>query len=697
MSEKSDRPVLPTEPVPPCMAACPAHTDVRGYVQAIACGDYEEAYRLAREPNPLPYVCGKACAHPCEDECRRGDVDEPIAIYALKRFATEQHDLRKGHAPGLTVAEPREERVAIIGSGPGGLTAAHDLARMGYKVTVFEALPKLGGMMQVGIPPYRLPHDIIDLETAPLKDLGIEFVTNKRIEDADALLEDGYKAIFLAVGSHIGRKLRLPNVDLPDVWLNTEFLRRVALGEKIDLSGRHVLVLGGGNVAIDVARTAVRLGAAEVSMTCLEGANTMPAHDWEIEEAKAEGIKIYPSRTFKECVLEDGQVAGMRCVKVDFRGFLPDGRLDMDEFVDTEHILAADLILFAIGQGPDLGFLPKDGSIAQTRRRTIQVNPLTLATTKPGVFAGGDAVTGVGFIIDAIAAGQRAARSIDAYLRGVDPASVQPPEPENLGDLQKKTMSHIRPLKREEMPLLRLDSRKTTFEEVYLGYTETQAIRAAHRCLTCGAGALVDTDKCIACLTCVRVCPYEVPLLARGTADVPVDQCQACGICATECPAKAISMKLYSDEDMIKDIKSAVRRAKGNGEPAIIGFACRYCAYTGEEANVVKAKLPKNVKTIDVLCSGKVDTLHLLKAFEFGADGVFVAGCLDGECHNDKGNVHAGQRVTYIKGLLDEMGLGGARLEMFNMSSEQCADMTEAVRALAAKVKELGPSPVRRG
>ena len=696
MSEKSDRPALPTEPVPPCTAACPAHTDVRGYVNAIACGDYEEAYRLAREPNPLPYVCGKACAHPCEEECRRGDVDEPIAIYALKRFATEQHDLRKGHAPGLTVAEPKEERVAIIGSGPGGLTAAHDLARMGYKVTVFEALPKLGGMMQVGIPPYRLPRDVIDLETAPLKELGIEFVTDKRIKDVDALLEDGYKAVFLAVGSHIGRKLRLPNVDLPDVWLNTEFLRQVALGEKIDLSGRHVLVLGGGNVAIDVARAAVRLGAAEVSMTCLEGADTMPAHDWEIEEAKAEGIKIYPSRTFKECVLEDGQVAGMRCVKVDFRGFLPDGRLDMDEFVDTEHILAADLIIFAIGQGPDLRFLPKDGSIAQTRRRTIQVDPLTLATTKPGVFAGGDAVTSVGFIIDAIAAGQRAARSIDAYLRGVDPASVQPPEPENLGDLQKKTMSHIRPLKREEMPLLRLDSRKTTFEEVYLGYTETQAIRASHRCLTCGAGALVDTDKCIACLTCVRVCPFEVPLLARGTADVPVDQCQACGICATECPAKAISMKLYSDEDMIKDIKSAVRRAKGDGEPAIIGFACRYCAYTGEDANVVKAKLPKNVKTIDVLCSGKVDALYLLKAFEFGADGVFVAGCLDGECHNDKGNVHAGQRVTYIKGLLDGLGLGGARLEMFNMSSEQCADMTEAVRALAAKVKDLGPSPVRR-
>jgi coenzyme F420-reducing hydrogenase delta subunit/Pyruvate/2-oxoacid:ferredoxin oxidoreductase delta subunit len=270
---------------------------------------------------------------------------------------------------------------------------------------------------------------------------------------------------------------------------------------------------------------------------------------------------------------------------------------------------------------------------------------------------------------------------------------VQPPEPEKLGDLQKKTTSHIRPLKREPLHKLDADKRKASFEEVEHGYTEGQAVRAALRCLTCGAGAKVDTAKCVACLTCVRVCPYEVPGLERGTANVPVDQCQACGLCATECPAKAISMTLTSDQQMVKEIKSAVRRAKGNGEPAIVGFACRYCAYAGEEPIVVKAKLPKNVKTVDVLCSGKVDALYLLKAFEFGADGVFVAGCLEGECHNEKGNVHAGQRVGYVKKLLDEIGLGGARLEMFNMSPAQCANMTELVGTLTAKVKELGPSP----
>jgi len=697
MSDKNDGPARGQEPVPPCVAACPAHTDVRGYVNAIARGDFEEAYRIAREPNPLPYVCGKVCAHPCEDECRRGDVDEPIAIAALKRFATERHDLSLGHAPGLTVAEPKEQRVAVIGSGPGGLTAAHDLARLGYQVTVFEANEELGGMLQVGIPPYRLPRETIDLEVAPLKELGIEFVTGQRVEDVDALLNDGYDAVYIGVGSHMGRKLRLPNVELPDVWINTEFLHRVASGEKIDLSGRHVLVLGGGNVAIDCARTAVRLGAVEVSMTCLEGADNMPAHDWEIEEAEDEGVKMYPSRTFKECVLDDdGHIAGMRCVQVDFRGFLPEGGLDMDEFVDTDHVLAADLIIFAIGQGPDLSLLPEDGSIAQTRRRTIEVDPKTMATTKPGVFAGGDAVTGVGFIIDAIGAAHTAARSIDAYLQGLDPAALQPPDPVKLGDLQEKTVSHIRPLDREGMPKLAVDQRKATFGEVDLGYSEAQAVRAAQRCLTCGAGATVDTDKCIACLTCVRVCPYEVPLLTRGTAEVVFDQCQACGLCASECPAKAITMTLYTDEDMLRDIKQAVDMAAGNGKPAIVGFACRYCAYAGQEPEVVKATLPENVQTVDVLCSGKVDALYLLKAFEYGADGVFVAGCLDGECHNEKGNVHADQRVGYIKGLLDEIGIGGARLEMFNLSPQQCADMTTAVGTLAATLEELGPSPVRR-
>jgi coenzyme F420-reducing hydrogenase delta subunit/Pyruvate/2-oxoacid:ferredoxin oxidoreductase delta subunit len=341
--------------------------------------------------------------------------------------------------------------------------------------------------------------------------------------------------------------------------------------------------------------------------------------------------------------------------------------------------------------------LPKDGAVAQTRRRTIEVDPLTLATTKPGVFAGGDAVTGVGFIIDAVAAGHRAARSIDAYLQGIDPATVQPPEPDKLGDLQKRTLSHIRTLDRQAMPKLDPAERKGTFAEVDLGYSQAEAIRAAHRCLICGAGATVDTEKCIACLTCVRVCPYEVPLLARGTAEVPVDQCQACGLCASECPAKAISMKLYSDDGMVKDIRSAVRRAVGNGEPAIVGFTCRYCAYAGEDPEAVKARLPKNVRTIDVLCSGKVDALYLLKAFELGADGVFVAGCLDGECHNHKGNSHAAQRVAYVKTLLDEVGLGGGRLEMFNVSSAQCADMATVIGTLTAKVKELGPSPVRRG
>jgi coenzyme F420-reducing hydrogenase delta subunit/Pyruvate/2-oxoacid:ferredoxin oxidoreductase delta subunit len=245
------------------------------------------------------------------------------------------------------------------------------------------------------------------------------------------------------------------------------------------------------------------------------------------------------------------------------------------------------------------------------------------------------------------------------------------------------------------MPTLDAESRVASFDEVYLGYSEAQAVRAAQRCLTCGAGAVVDTGKCIACLTCVRVCPYEVPVLTRGTAEVVVDQCQACGLCATECPAKAITMQLNPEDEMIRAIYDAARQARKNGHPAIVGFACRYCAYAGEEPNVVKAKLPKNVSTIDVLCSGTVDALYLLKAFEFGADAVFVAGCAEGECHNEKGSTHAGQRVGYIKKLLDEIGIGAARLEMFHLAPGQCADLTASVAALSAAVQDLGPSPVK--
>ena len=488
----------------PCRDACPIHQRAQGYIALIREKRYAEAYRVIKEDNPFPAICGRICNHRCEDECSRNKVDEPVSIMALKRFVVDQvQDMER--EPITPPERIHEERIAIVGSGPAGLTAAHDLVKMGYGVTVFEALPVAGGMMRVGVPEYRLPAELIQREIDDILALGVELKLNTRVDDVDALLKDGYAAVFLAVGAHQGRKLRIPGADLPGVLLNTDFLRQVRMGERPGL-GERVLVLGGGNVAIDVARTAVRLGAKEVYMSCLEGRDNMPAHPWEIAEAEEEGVRILAGRTFKEIVARDGRVAGVRCWEVDFRGFTPDGRLDMDEFPETEHIIEADTVIFAIGQAPDLSLLSGDGDVKVTRRRTIEVDPDTLATGKPGVFAGGDAVTGTAFVVEAIAAGHKAARSIDRFLRGEELGAREPvlqpkvelSEEEIQERLERGDIVYQPRVQQRNLPVA---ERINNFREVSLGLTEEEALAEAERCLSCGV--------CSECLECFYACKAE--------------------------------------------------------------------------------------------------------------------------------------------------------------------------------------------
>ena len=484
----------------PCRYACPAHQRAQGYIALIRERRYEEAYRVIKEDNPFPSICGRICDHRCEEECSRNKVDEPVSIMALKRFVA---DWAYGRDEGIRDQGIRDQgignQVAIVGSGPAGLTAAQDLVRLGYGVTVFEALPVAGGMMRVGVPEFRLPRERLQWEIDQIVAQGVELRLNHRVESLDALFEAGYEAVFLATGAHRGRKLPLPGADHPDVLLNTDFLLRVNMGERVAL-GERVLVLGGGNVAIDVARIAARLGAREVQMACLESRPQMPAHSWEIEEAEAEGIAIHPSRTFKEVVIRDGRVAGVRCVEVDFRGFV-DGQPDMDEIPGTEHILPADTVIFAIGQAPDLSYL--DGRVERTRWGTIVVDPDTMATDRPGVFAGGDVVTGTAFVIDAVAAGHKAARSIVRYLQGGELISVEPtlqPKVE-LSDTEiaeQLARGEIVRRPRVRMPQLPLAERLGNFRQVDLGLSEEQALAEAERCLTCGI--------CSECLECVQIC-----------------------------------------------------------------------------------------------------------------------------------------------------------------------------------------------
>ena len=487
----------------PCAHTCPAGIHVQGYVALIAQKRYREAIDLIHEAMPFPSVCGRVCNHACEANCIRGQADEPVNIMALKRFVADWEYAHWEEFQGSKVSsllpKPSGKRVAIIGAGPAGLTAARDLNRVGYAVTVFDALPIAGGMMRVGIPAHRLPDELLDWEIQRILDEGIELQLNTRIDDIPGLFEDDFDSVLIATGAHIAKKLSIQNADHPDNLLSLDLLHRVALGEDIDLSGKRIVVLGGGNVALDTARTVVRLGAREVRMACLEPRGEMPGFEWEIGVAEEEGVQVCPGRTFKEVVIEDDQIAGVRCVDVNFRGFV-EGRPDMDEIPDTEHVLPANIVIWAVGQGADLSFLPQDGSIQLRQTAGIQTD-LEMMTSMPGIFVAGDVHRGATFfVVDAIGEGHKAARGIDRYLRGDSGL----PEPFLLDAVEydKKEidikLSQVSQGRRVQISSIPLGELAGNFNEVDLTLTEEQAIAEAQRCLVCG--------PCSECLACVEAC-----------------------------------------------------------------------------------------------------------------------------------------------------------------------------------------------
>jgi heterodisulfide reductase subunit A-like polyferredoxin len=490
--------------ISPCRDACPVNTRAQGYVALVHEGRYDDALRVIKEENPFPGICGRICNHRCETACNRNLIDEPIAIKDLKRFVVDQV-YAKPRQPIEPVARTREERIAIIGSGPCGLTAAMDLVKQGYGVTVFEALPVAGGMLRVGVPEYRLPSHIVDREVQDILDLGIELRLNTPVTNLDALFDEGFNAVLIAVGAHEGKKLRIPGVDLAGVMINTIFLRDTRLGNPPDIRGRDVLVLGGGNVAIDVARTAVRLGAAKVKMACLESRDKMPSHPWEIAEAEEEGIEIFPARSFTK-ILDDGsgRVAGVKCVNVKFMEFDSEGRLTLETYEGTEHVISCDTVIFSIGQAAGLAFIPPDTGVGTTRRGTVAVNPNTLAATRPGVFAAGDVATGTAFVIDSVAAGHRAAESIHLYLQGKPlerpPRALELPVVKlTRGEIEERAArGEVEFAPRVKPAARNVAERVKSFEEVDLGYTEEEAKAEAARCLACGI--------CSECLSCYYAC-----------------------------------------------------------------------------------------------------------------------------------------------------------------------------------------------
>uniref|UniRef100_A0A7V6A5B5 FAD-dependent oxidoreductase n=1 Tax=Desulfobacca acetoxidans TaxID=60893 RepID=A0A7V6A5B5_9BACT len=479
----------------PCTLTCPAEINVQGYIQLIKVGKYKEAVQLIMERLPLPGVLGRICPHPCESACRRGELDEPLAICNLKRFAADQVDLESLAMPET---ETRSERVAIIGSGPAGLACAYHLVRRGYRPTIFEALPKAGGMLRVGIPDYRLPKEVLNREIDHIVRLGVELRTNTALGrdfTLDELFDQGYQAVFLGIGCHLGRALGIPGEEAPGVIQGVEFLRRHNLGEPLTV-GKRVAVIGGGNVAIDVACTAKRLGA-EVTIVYRRTREEMPAFTHEIEQAMCEGVEVlFLAAPIEVLTDQEGAVRALRCQKMALGEPDSSGRRQPVPVPGAEFELPVDMVVPAIGQEAARGLLEACG-LKLTRNGSVEVDEVTYQTSRAGVFAAGDVHTGPWIAIEAVGGGIEAAESIDRYLRGVDLAEgrvLGHEAHQRWRDLPKDEAGQPR----EAMASLPPEYSCSCFVEIAQGYTADQAQREAARCLNCGG--------CSECMQCVAAC-----------------------------------------------------------------------------------------------------------------------------------------------------------------------------------------------
>ena len=510
-----------TDRLPPCNNACPAGENIQEWLyHAEEGGDgYEVAWRKLVEDNPFPAIMGRVCYHPCEGACNRGQLDETVGIHSVERFLGDEA-IKQGWAFDPP-AEASGKRVLVVGAGPSGLSAAYHLARLGHAVTIRDAGPMAGGMMRFGIPKYRLPRDVLDAEVQRILDLGVELELNSKVEDMlEAMREGGFDAAFLAVGAHLGKRAYIPAGESARI-LDAVTLLRSMEGEERPLLGRRVVVYGGGNTAMDAARTAKRLGAQEAVVVYRRTRDRMPAHDFEVEEAEEEGVMMKWLSTIKHA--DEGRLLIER-MELDETGFpQPTG--------ETEE-LEADSLVLALGQEADLSLLDGVPGL-EVRHGVVQVGP-GMMTGHPGIFAGGDMVPAERTVTVGVGHGKRAARCVDAWLRG---GRYDPPPKHELATFDKLNTWYYSDAPRTEQPQLEAARRASTFDEVVGGLDESNALFEARRCLSCGS--------CFSCDNCYGVCPDNAVIKLGEPGEryeIDYDFCKGCGMCVEECPSGAIKM-----------------------------------------------------------------------------------------------------------------------------------------------------------
>ncbi len=621
-----------------CQAACPIHTDAGRYVQLIAEEKYKDSFLVARSPNPFASVCGRVCAAPCEDFCRRGSIDEPVSIRALKRFVTEKYGVESmhpdtqdvlltnsfdvgdnkfsGHLPFITSTRKTGEttkRVAVIGAGPAGFACAHDLAAIGYNVTIFESYEILGGMMRHGIPEFRLSRSVIDKEINKIAHLGVNIRTGTALTKNYGITElrkEGFDAIFIAVGTQASREMKVEGSDLDGIINAIDFLININNGYRVPL-GKKVLIIGGGfvafdaarsalrtaieeddkkrsandttHLAIDTARSARRAGVLEIAIASLESFEEMPVlrtaqGKEEFEEAQKEGIKFHTQRGIKRFIGKNGTVTGVELIGVK-QAYDKDGKFNPMYDNSIHESMEADTVILAIGQQPKLNFIQEKDGIELNPSGTVKVNPETLQTTAPSVYAGGDVAFGPRNLIDAIANGKHAALSIDNYLHGHKAKLSYTLSVEKIDTREYQTAVGYETLQRKSPDTIPID-RRTGIVEVETNYTEEEAIKQAQRCLLCHVQTIYDGEKCILCGACTDVCPeYCLKLIPADTMLVDPEikekvfnhynvngntaisamikddeRCIRCGLCALVCPTDAMTMErmYYTEEEKIE-------------------------------------------------------------------------------------------------------------------------------------------------